>query len=61
MELFAGVGGFRGGLNHVGLKDGKIYTVKVKADCNLIYPLKNVREIDFVSEKYFFNDSQIEK
>lgn len=43
------------------MKNGGIYTVKVKADYNLVYPLRNIREEDPVDEKYFLNESQIEK
>lgn len=43
------------------MKNGGIYTVKVKPDYNLIYPLRNIREENPVDEKYFLNDSQIEK
>lgn len=40
---------------------GKIYTVKVEADCNLIFPLRKIREKEKVDEKYFLSDSKIEK
>ena len=40
---------------------GKIYTVKVEADCNLVFPLKKIREKDEVDEKYFLTDSKIDK
>ena len=43
------------------MKNGGIYTVKVKADYNLVYPLRNIREENPVDEKYFLNESQIEK
>lgn len=43
------------------MKKGGIYSVKVKADYNLVYPLRNIREEGSVDEKYFLNDSQIEK
>ena len=43
------------------LKDGGIYTVKVKADCDKIYPLKKIRETGFVDKKYFLNNEQIKK
>ena len=43
------------------MKNGGIYTVKVKSNCNLIYPLKKIREKGNVDEKYFLNDKQIEK
>ena len=35
--------------------------MKVKADYNLVYPLRNIREENSVDEKYFLNESQIEK
>ena len=43
------------------LKNGDIYTVKVKANYNLIYPLRNIREENEVDEKYFLTKEQIEK
>lgn len=43
------------------MKNGGIYTVKVKSDCNLIYPLKKIREKSNIDEKYFLNNKQIEK
>ena len=43
------------------MKNGGIYTVKVKADYNLVYPLRNIREENPVDEKYFLNESQIQK
>ena len=43
------------------MTNGGIYTVKVKYDYNLIYPLRNIREENPVDEKYFLNDKQIEK
>lgn len=43
------------------MTNGGIYTVKVKSDYNLIYPLRNIREENPVDEKYFLNDQQIEK
>ncbi len=43
------------------MTNGGIYTVKVKSDYNLIYPLRNIREEKPVDKKYFLNDKQIEK
>ena len=43
------------------MTNGGIYTVKVKSDYNLIYPLRNIREENPVDEKHFLNDKQIEK
>ena len=43
------------------MKNGGIYTVKVKSDYNLIYPLRNIREEEPVAEKYFLTKEQIEK
>lgn len=43
------------------MKNGVIYTVKVKADYNLVYPLRNIREEEPVDEKYFLSKEQIEK
>lgn len=41
--------------------NGGIYSVKVKSDCNLVYPLRNIREEEKVDDKYFLSESQIEK
>lgn len=43
------------------MSSGGIYTVKVKADCDEIYPLRKVRETGNVDKKYFLNDEQIKK
>ncbi len=43
------------------MNDGKIYTVKVKSNYKLIYPLKNIREENEVDEKYFLKDEQLKK
>lgn len=43
------------------MKKGGIYTVKVKPDYKLIYPLRNIREENKVEDKYFLSESQIEK
>ncbi len=43
------------------MSNGGIYTIKVKADCNLIYPLRKIREKHDVDEKYFLNEEQIKK
>lgn len=43
------------------MKKGDIYTVKTKADYNLIYPLRKIREENFVDEKYFLTEEQIQK
>ena len=43
------------------MKNGGIYTVKVKSDYNLIYPLRNIREEEQVAEKYFLTKEQVEK
>lgn len=43
------------------MTNGGIYTVKVKSDYNLIYPLRNIREENPIDEKYFLDDKQIEK
>ena len=34
------------------MQNGEIYTVKTTPDCNLIYPLKNIREKDNIEEKF---------
>ena len=43
------------------MTNGNIYTVKVKADYNLIYPLRNIRETEEVDAKFFLNEAQLEK
>lgn len=43
------------------MQNGEIYTVKTTPDCNLIYPLKNIREKDDIDEKFFLTENQIEK
>ena len=43
------------------MTNGGIYTIKVKSDYNLIYPLRNIREEEKVDDKYFLTDTQIEK
>lgn len=43
------------------MKNGGIYTVKVKSDYNLIFPLRNLRETEEVDEKYFLTDEKLEK
>lgn len=43
------------------MKNGNIYTVKVESDCNLIYPLKKIREKGIVDKKYFLSNEKIEK
>ena len=43
------------------MKNGGIYTVKVKADCDKIYPLRKIRETGGVDKKYFLNKDQIKK
>lgn len=43
------------------MMNGGIYSVKTKADYNLIYPLKKIREESEVDEKYFLTDEQIKK
>lgn len=43
------------------MSKGGIYTVKVKSNCKDIYPLKKIREIGPVADKYFLTDAQIEK
>lgn len=43
------------------MKNGGIYTVKVKSDYNLIYPLRNIREENEVDSKFFLKEAQLEK
>ena len=43
------------------MHDGGIYTVKVKSDYNLIYPLRNIREENEVDSKYFLSGDKLKK
>ena len=43
------------------MMNGGIYTVKTKADYNLIYPLRKIREEIEVENKFFLTDAQVEK
>lgn len=43
------------------MMNGGIYTVKTKADYNLIYPLRKIREEIEVDNKFFLTDAQVEK
>ena len=43
------------------MNNGGIYTVKTKADYNLIYPLRKIRLETEVDNKYFLNKAQLEK
>lgn len=43
------------------MKNGDIYSVKVEADFDLVYPLRKLRETEEVDEKYFLTDEQIKK
>lgn len=43
------------------MHDGGIYTVKTKADFNLIYPLRNIRLNTKVNDKYFLDDEKLKK
>lgn len=43
------------------MNNGGIYTVKTKADYNLIYPLRKIRLETEVDDKYFLNKVQLEK
>lgn len=40
---------------------GKIYTLKVSADCNKIFPLKKVLLHTDIDKKYFLNKNQLKK
>lgn len=41
--------------------NGKIYTSKVVADCNDIYPLKKIIQHEEVDKKFFLNDETLKK
>ena len=43
------------------IKNGDVYTVKVKSNYNLVFPLRNIREEDEVDSKYFLTEKQIKK
>ena len=43
------------------MKNGGIYTVKVKPDCNKLTPLKSVRETNKVEDKFFLDDEKLKK
>ena len=43
------------------IKNGNVYTVKVKSNYNLVFPLRNIREEDEVDSKYFLTEKQIKK
>lgn len=41
--------------------NGKVYTSKVNALCEPVFPLRNIRETNEVDEKYFLAEDKIEK
>lgn len=43
------------------MMDGKVYTSKVSALCEPVFPLRKIREENDVNEKYFLADDKIEK
>jgi len=43
------------------MKAGDIYSVKVEADFDLVFPLRKLRETEEVEKKYFLTDEQIKK
>ncbi len=43
------------------MKNGGIYTVKVKPDCDKLTPLKSIRENDKVDDKFFLEDEKLKK
>src|SRR5574344_281938 len=43
------------------MKNGDIYSVKVDADYDLVFPLRKLRETEEVEKKYFLSDEQIKK
>ena len=43
------------------MKNGNIYSVKVDADYDLVFPLRKLRETKEVDKKYFLTEEQIKK
>ena len=43
------------------MKNGGIYTVKVKPDCEKLTTLKSVRETEIVDEKFFLDEEKLKK
>jgi len=43
------------------MMNGNIYTVKTEVDCDIIYPLRRIREEKEILDKYFLSDEQIKK
>lgn len=43
------------------MKNGDIYSVKVDADYDLVFPLRKLRETEEVDEKHFLTEEQIKK
>ncbi len=41
--------------------NGEIFTAKLEADCDVIFPLKKIRETKKVEEKYFLSEEKIKK
>ena len=41
--------------------NGEIFTSKLEADCNNLFPLRKIRETKEVEEKYFLSEDKIEK
>ncbi|MDE5539136.1 MAG: DNA (cytosine-5-)-methyltransferase, partial [Bacilli bacterium] len=43
------------------MKNGKVYTSKVVADCNDIYPLKKIIQHEKIDEKFFLSEETLKK
>lgn len=53
---------FRADFYNAGImRNGHVYTAKVEADCNKIFPLKDLLEKDGVDERYFLDEEKKER
>ena len=43
------------------MKNGDIYSVKVDADFDLVFPLRKLRQTEEIAEKYFLSENQLKK
>lgn len=41
--------------------NGEVFTAKLEPDCNKVFALRKIREIENVDEKYFLSEDKIEK